>query len=166
MPMTTDKPLLLEPLTADIFLAHETKYTQRWDHVEEHDDCYTWECSCGAIEETKFHSWDECHRHTREHWAEVINTWLTSREAVWKEVAAVGHDAHYTLLGLLVTMHTSGENAPDYYDCSYCQFQSPADTVFDLTKAGHQPNCVLARLAAALSKLQAISAPCAEREKQ
>jgi hypothetical protein len=63
---------VLEGVTADFFLQHETKYTQRWDHVEEHDDCYTWECSCGAIEESKFHTWEECHMQTRRHWAEAI----------------------------------------------------------------------------------------------
>lgn len=63
-------------VNADFFLQHETQYTQRWDHVEEHDDCYTWECSCGAIEESKFHSWDECHRHTRDHWAEKLRELL------------------------------------------------------------------------------------------
>jgi hypothetical protein len=66
----TDK--LKELITADFFLQHETKYTQRWDHVEDHDDCYTWECSCGAIEESKFHSWEECHLQTRRHWAEKL----------------------------------------------------------------------------------------------
>ena len=55
-----------KPITADFFLEHETKYTQ-------HREWYVWECSCGAIEEERFKSWDECHRHTREHWAEVIN---------------------------------------------------------------------------------------------
>lgn len=53
-------------LTADFFLQHETKYTQ-------HKEWWVWECACGAIEEEKFVSWEECHVQTRRHWAAEIN---------------------------------------------------------------------------------------------
>jgi len=58
-------------LTADFFLEHETSYTQ-------HKEWFVWECSCGAIEEEKYKTWEECHRATREHWAEKIRDFLAA----------------------------------------------------------------------------------------
>ena len=97
-----------ELVTADIFLEHETKYTQRWDHIEEHDDCYVWECSCGAIEETKFHSWEECHRHTREHWAGVIAQRFGAALDAWAQEARL--DGLTIALGIVEDEETSWSN--------------------------------------------------------
>lgn len=53
-------------VTADFFLEHETSYTQ-------HKEFWVWECGCGAIEEERFKTWEECHKYTRDHWAGKLN---------------------------------------------------------------------------------------------